>query len=109
MGGTGMNTTKVDYRDNEGIQRRVLLPSDDGLNPDEGIPISLPVDSLFSDMPLTFRVKLVDAFYAVGLVEASDFLVSGAAQRIQAALLSVVKHDVMDILALAKEVGKHGK
>lgn len=104
-----MNSTKVDYTDAEGIKRRVLLPTDDGAYPEEGIPISLPIDKIYQHMPLTFRQALVDAFFAVGLVEPKDFLAAGAATRIQAALLSVVKRDVMDILALAKEVERHGK
>lgn len=104
MGESRMNTTRVDYVDAEGINRRVLLPVDDGTNPDEGIPISVPVDRLYEHMPVAFRRDLVAALWAVGLVESDDFLRKDAPDRIRAALLSVVKHDTMDILNLAREM-----
>ena len=103
-----MGSTRLDYVDREGIKRRVLMPSDDGTSPDEGIPISLPVDELYAHMSLEFRQRLVEALWAVGLIESSDFLQRDAPDRIRAALLSVVKRDTMDILNLARETMKHG-
>lgn len=101
---TSMGISRVDYVDSEGIKRRVILPSDDGANPDEGIPISVPVDSLFEQMPVEFRRALVDALWANGLIEKDDFLRKDAPDKIRASLLSVVKHDTMDILNLAREM-----
>lgn len=103
-----MNTTRVDYLDAEGIKRRVILPSDDGLNPEEGIPVSVPVDTLYEHMPLEFRRDLVEALWNNGLIESIDFLRKDAPDKIRASLLSVVKHDTMDILALAKEMKDNG-
>lgn len=102
-----MGSTRVDYTDAEGIKRRVLLP-EEGIDPVEGIPISVPVDTLYQHMPLSFRIRLIEALWVVGLIEPDDFLRLGAADQIRAALLSVVKHDTMDILSMAKEV-KNGK
>lgn len=99
-----MNTTRVDYVDAEGIKRRVLLPSDDGMNPEEGIPVSVPVDTLFEHMPIEFRRALVEALWNNGLIESIDFLHKDAPDKIRSSLLSVVKHDTMDILNLAREM-----
>lgn len=101
--------TSVDYIDKEGIKRRVLLPvgEEDGAI-DEGIPVSLPVDTLYLHMPLTFRKELIEALWNVGLIEPEDFLRGDAPNRIRAALMSVIKHDTMDILNLAREM-KNGK
>ena len=103
-----MGNSRLDYLDREGIKRRVLVPADDGACPEEGIPISLPVDELYAHMPLTFRQRLVDALWAVGLIEPADFSQRDAPERTRAALLSVVKRDTMDILSLARETMKHG-
>lgn len=91
----------IDYRDEFGIMRRVLLPA--GASPQEGIPISLPVDELYGHMPIEFRQRLMEALWARELVEPRDFLRAGAAELIRSAWLSVVKYDVMDIQNLAKE------
>ncbi len=99
-----MGVTRVDYIDAEGIKRRVILPSDDGVNPEEGIPISVPVDTLFEHAPIEFRRALVDALWANGLIEKDDFLRKDAPDKIRASLLSVTKHDTMDILNLAREM-----
>ena len=103
-----MNAIPVDYVDSEGIKRRVLVPTDDGASPEEGIPVSVPVDELYRHMPLSFRQQLVEALWAVGLIEPADFSQRDAPERTRAALLSVVKHDTMDILNLAREMMSHG-
>lgn len=100
--------SRIDYVDREGIKRRVLLPADSGSPPDEGIPISVPVDALYGHMPLAFRIALVDALWAVDMIEFDDFLRPGAAQVVQAALLSVVRHDALDMIAFAKEGKRDG-
>lgn len=103
-----MGSTRVDYVDSDGIRRRVLLPANAGADPTEGIPLSVPVDSLYAHMPPSFRKDLIEALWAVGLIEADDYFKPGAVERIRAALLSVVKRDTMDILKLAREM-KNGK
>jgi hypothetical protein len=99
---------RVDYIDKDGIQRRVLLPS--GItDASEGIPLSLPVDSLFTHCSLEFRRALIEELWARGLVEPGDYLKPGAAELVSAALRSVVKLDALDILALAREEKRNGR
>lgn len=100
MGESGVITVSV--VDEQGIERRVLLPHA-GIDPREGIPVSLPVDELYQHMPIEFRQRLVQELLAVGLVEPCDFLKSGAVKLIQAAILAVVKNDVLSIISFAKE------
>jgi hypothetical protein len=106
VGDSPMNTKPIEYRDSEGIMRRVIVPSDDGANPEEGIPVSLQVDLLYEHMPLPFRQRLTDALWAQGLIEPADYLRAGAAEKIRAAWLSVVRYDVLDIQNLARETMK---
>lgn len=102
-----MNTTidaakKVDYIDKNGIQRRVLIP--DGVSDySEGIPVSLPVDSLYQHCSIEFRRALIDELWARDLIEPCDFRRAGAGELITAALRSVVKRDALDIITLARE------
>lgn len=103
-----MKTIPVDYVDRDGFRRRALVPENDGASPAEGIPISLPVEQLYQHMPLAFQITLVNELWNVGLIEPADFLKRDAPERTRAALLSVVKHDTMDILNLAREMMKHG-
>ena len=106
----GMNNVivdarRVDYIDKEGIQRRVLIP--DGVTDyAEGIPVSLPVDSLFAHCSAEFRRELIEELWARGLVEPSDYLKAGAAELVTAALRSVVKNDALSIISLAREESK---
>ncbi len=98
----------VDYRDNQGIMRRVLLPDGADSDPTEGIPVSLPVDDLFDHMPLPFRQKLMEELWARDLIEPNDFLRPGALEQIRSAWLSVAKKDSLDIQNLARERTNHG-
>lgn len=93
----------VDFIDDEGIQRRVLLPDDTAASVDEGIPRSLRVDELYSTASLAFRVRLVQELWNRGLVEPCDFLRPEAPELIRSALLAAVKMDTFDILTFAKE------
>jgi hypothetical protein len=93
----------IDYVSKDGIMRRVQIPDSGAGNLDEGIPKSLPIDNLFLHMPVEFRRELVNSLWDVGLIEPYDFLQPGAAEKVRAALLSIVKHDAMSILAYAKE------
>lgn len=96
------NVRRADYIDKDGIKRRVLIP--EGIaDYSEGIPVSLSVDQLYAHCSIDFRRTLIEELWARGLVEPADYLKAGAAELITAALRSVVKHDTLDILALAKE------
>lgn len=90
-----------DYTDDNGVYRRVLLP-DEYSFPSEGIPVSLPLEKLFSHMPPEFIAELSKALWNRGLVEPSDFFKPGAAELTRSALMDVLKHDALSIISLAK-------
>lgn len=95
-------TRRVDYIDKDGIKRRVLIPV--GVTDlSEGIPISLPVDSLYYDCSIEFRRLLIDELWARGVIEPCDFKKAGAGELITAALRSAVRHDALDIISLANQ------
>lgn len=95
-------TKKVDYIDKDGIQRRVLIPA--GVSDySEGIPVSVPVDSLYQHCSIEFRRAIIEELWARNLIEACDFKRPGAGELITAALRSVIKHDALDIISLARE------
>lgn len=100
-----LNLTKVDYTDEFGIKRRVLLPVGD-TNVREGIPISLDLDTLYAHSPIEYRRNLTDELWARGLIEPCDFLKPGADDLIRASLLAVAKRDTFDIKTLAREACK---
>lgn len=105
---TGMgsyNLTKVDYTDDDGIKRRVLLPVGDH-NVREGIPISLNLDTLYAHCPVEYRRILTDELWARGLIEPCDFMKPGADDLIRAAFLAAVRRDSLDIKNLAREACK---
>lgn len=93
----------VDYTDSDGILRRVRIPDSGAFDLTEGIPVSLPVDQLYMHMPIEFRRELVNTLWEMGFIEPRTFLNPGAAERIRAVILSIVKHDVFDIMSLARE------
>lgn len=95
-----MGNSRIEYRDSYGILRRALTP--EGASPEEGVPVSLPIDELYDHMPVDFRRKITEELWAVGMVEPLDYLKPGAVERIRAALLSVCKHDVIDIQSFAR-------
>lgn len=102
-----MGVRKVDYTDALGIPRRVLLPDEaSGIDPSEGIPLSLDLDDLYAHMPPDFLRRLYTELWARGLVEPQDYLRPGAADLFMAALRAVVKYDALNAIALAKEVSK---
>ena len=99
-----MGSRVVDYVDDNGIKRRVLVPQQaESVAPAEGVPLSLDVDRLYADCPLAFRQRLVTELWAVGLVQKADFLAPDAANRIRAALLATVKQDTVAIINFARE------
>lgn len=96
-----MGTQIVDYLDEDGIPRRVLVPQD--VDVSEGIRLSADIDRLYKECPVDFRRRLVLELNAVGLIEPKDFLGHDASTRVRAALQQAIKSDTMSILAFAKE------
>lgn len=92
---------KVDYRDERGIKRRSLIPYE-GVDPTEGIPLSLPIEQVYPDMPDSFIVRLTDALFERGIVEPADYFRAGAPELVRGAILDVAKHDALTIISLAK-------
>ncbi len=93
----------VDYTDSDGILRRVRVPDTGAFDVSEGIPISVPVDQLYMHLSVEFRRELVNTLWERGFIEPEHFLQPGAAERIRAVILSLVKRDVFDIMSLAGE------
>lgn len=91
-----------DYFDERGIKRRVIVP-DETTPLSEGIPVSVPVDTLYSHMPTEFVVHLVNALFARNLIEPDDFFKAGAAELTRGAILDAARFDALDILTLAKK------
>jgi hypothetical protein len=101
----------VDYRDENGVMRRVLLPADsDRYDPEEGVPLDLygDLDELYQDAPPVFRYNLYQMLYDRGLIEPADFLAPGALDIYRQVILSIIKHDGLSAQALAKERMKNG-
>lgn len=96
-----MTITK-NFRDNQGIMRRVLLSSDSD-DPVEGIPISLALDQVYPDMPAAFVARLTDELWARGLVEAADYKRPGAPELARAAVQAAARHDAMTIITFAHQ------
>lgn len=97
------------YVDASGIPSRVLVP-EGATDLSAGIPVSLDISSLYAHMPEQFVVEFVTALHAQGLVKPSDYFAKGASDRYRAALLMVIRHDFLDIQAIAKqELDNRGK
>lgn len=85
-----------------GIPQTVIVPPGE---PDlsTGIPVSLDVSPLYEHMPEAFQRELVKALRAQGLVKAADYFQPDAGIRFRAAMLSVIRHDFLNVQTLAKE------
>jgi hypothetical protein len=94
------------YEDGSGIPRVVLVPAGE-TDLKRGIPLSFDLSPLFGHMPADFQREFYAALHAQGLVEPADYFKSGAAERYQAALRTVLKHDFLNIQTLAKEELNH--
>lgn len=94
---------EVEYTDERGVPRLVVLPDDSSADPSEGIPVDLDVETLYPHMPPEFAARLKGELWKRGLVRPQDYLATGAAERIRSALLATVKADTLNILDLAKE------
>lgn len=95
----------VDFLDEDGRWKRVYIPENQlgMVPPEEGIPVSLDISGLYAGVPGEFVTRVSNDLWNVGLIEPKDFLKPGAADKIRAALLSAIRSDTMDIIALAKE------
>lgn len=98
-----MAYSSVRYIDKTGIPRLVLL-DDPAAPPEEGIPLSVDLSTLYGHMPIEFQRDLYDSLWAQGLVTEMDYAKPGAADRFKAAMLSVIKHDFLDVQKLIKGV-----
>jgi hypothetical protein len=96
---------QADYTDPAGIPRRVLLPEGEK-DTSTGIPLSLDLSPLYGHMPTDFQARLYTALHAQGLIEPRDYFKAGASDRFKTAMLSVIRHDLLSIQALAKEENK---
>jgi hypothetical protein len=96
------NFERKQYQDGSGIPRVVLIPPNEpDLN--TGIPISLDLSELYGHMPQSFQAALYKALHAQGLIEPADFFKPGASDRYQRAMRDVIKHDFLNVLAVAKK------
>lgn len=96
------------FQDDSGINRVVLVPPGE-TDLKTGIPLSLDLSPLYGHMPQKFQQELYAALHAQGLIVPADFFKPGAADRYQAALRTVLKHDFLSIQALAKEELNHAR
>lgn len=94
-----MNLIERTYIDELGIPKLVLIPDDES-DLSTGIPLSVDLSSLFGHMPIAFQRSLYEALYAQNLVKKSDYFKPDSAQRFQAALRTVIKHDFLDVQSL---------
>lgn len=102
-----MKLIPVDYVDDEGRKRRVLLPDDDQLNPTEGIPVSIELDSLFEGASSELLAALHNSLWVQGLIEADDYFKPGAPERYKRAFLSVIRMQFVYAKQLANEAKQH--
>jgi hypothetical protein len=96
---------KVDWRDDDGIWRRSLVP-DASVNPAEGIPLELPLNEMYGHMPPSFRVRLSEALHAYGIVEPADYLKPGAPELIRNAILDAAAADALSLVSFAKRLSE---
>lgn len=95
------------YHDDSGIQRVVLVPPGE-TDLKTGIPVSLDLSPLFGHMPQKFQQEFYKALHDQGLIEPADYFKPGASERYRRALLTVIKHDFLNIQELAQQELNHG-
>lgn len=96
------------FIDPAGIPRVTLLPKGEN-DPSMGIPVSLDLAPLFGHMPDSFQADLTVALHAQGLIKAADYFQPGASDRFRAAMLTVIRHDFLNVQALAKQEIPNGR
>lgn len=89
------------FVDESGVPKVVMVP-EGFTNLEAGIPVSLDISSLYEHMPHQFVVEFTAALHEMGLVKPQDYFQPGAADRYKQALLMVIRHDFLNIQALAK-------
>lgn len=103
---------RVEFTDSLGKPRRVLLP-DNGVDypPSEGIVVDMydDLDALYNHVPVEWNVRLAQELKRRDLVEPEDFLAPDAPTRFRSAMLTVIKHDAMNAIAIAKERMDNGQ
>lgn len=93
--------TKQTYKDDAGITRVVFVPP--GEDPKMGIPASLDLTPLYGHMPADFQRAFYEALHAQGLIQPADFFKPDSAERYRRALFTVIKHDFLNVQALAQK------
>jgi len=93
---------RKNFEDKDGIPRTVLLPKGEK-DLKAGIPLSLDLKPLYGHMPESFQKSLYESLHAHGLIEPKDYFAVGAADRFHRAMRDVLKHDFLNVQALAKE------
>lgn len=96
---------KLDYTNEHGNQRRVFVPDNGHVPPEEGIPADMygQLEALYADAPASFRHRLYDALWRRGLIEPADFLRKDAGDLYRSAMLETLRFDALNAIALAKE------
>jgi hypothetical protein len=98
---------KEHYENNLGIPQVVLIPEHE-TDLSRGIPLSLDLSPMIGHMPDTFQRAFTKALHDQGLIEPADYFKTGAAERYQRALRTVLKHDFLNAQTLAKQEMKNG-
>lgn len=93
---------EADFISPDGVPSKVLIPAGEK-DLSKGIPVSLDLSGLYAHMPDAFLKELTSALHAVGLVKPADYFAPDAPNRFRAAMLSVIKRDFLNAIALAKE------
>lgn len=99
--------TRQTFDDDSGIPRVVLIPEHE-TDLSRGIPLSLDLSPMIGHMPDKFQRAFTKALHDQGLIEPADYFKTGAAERYQRALRTVIKHDFLNAQALAKQELKNG-
>lgn len=92
-----------DYTDNNGIQRRALLP-DESTPPEQGIMLSVYLDEELQKRG--FSIELIKRLYAElfvrGVVTHEDYLRAESPTLIRSAVLSAIQVDVQVLQDIAR-------
>jgi hypothetical protein len=95
----------IDYQDADGVPHRVALPDGrDDIPPAEGLPVSLNLDMLYTELEPEFRRNFYIALWNMGLIQPCDYLRPGASELFRRAFNSAIRTEFFRVMALAKEV-----
>lgn len=95
---------KVDYRDNNGVMRRVQLMNEHE-PPEKGIPVDCYtlLDEFYHDTSERFRKALYNQLWAMGLIEKHHFLQPDSKKKFRQALQSTLARDSTDAIRYLTE------